>query len=156
MDPEIREAIMGHGDRARSVRERYGQISDQELIKAIDLMTFDLGETEIWLSSPKIKILERGKLSRTNEIQLVKMKTGAKRGQNSFALDTRESLMGKFPVFLVRCGGSDETRTPDLRRDRRAGHVMILPCYVISHPIQVHLDLKYRPNSHERGPLGAL
>ena len=32
MDPEIREAIMGHGDRARSVRERYGQISDQELI----------------------------------------------------------------------------------------------------------------------------
>jgi hypothetical protein len=39
----------------------------------------------------KIKILEGGKLSRINEIKLVKMKTGAKRGQNSFALDTRES-----------------------------------------------------------------
>ncbi len=36
-----------------SERERYGQISDQELIKAINLMTFDHGETEIWLSSPK-------------------------------------------------------------------------------------------------------
>ncbi len=53
MDPEIREAIMGHVGRARSVRERYGQISDQELLKATNLLTFDHGETEIWLSSPK-------------------------------------------------------------------------------------------------------
>ncbi|MGB6066691.1 MAG: tyrosine-type recombinase/integrase [Desulfomonilaceae bacterium] len=53
MDPDIREAIMGHGDRARSVSERYGRISDQELIRAINLMTFDHGETEIWVSSPK-------------------------------------------------------------------------------------------------------
>ena len=28
-------------------------LSDQELIKAINLMTFDHGETEIWVSSPK-------------------------------------------------------------------------------------------------------
>jgi hypothetical protein len=76
--PLIVDSIVGHRDRAPSLCERYGRICDQELIKAIDLMTFDLGETEIWLSSPKIKILERGKLSRTNEIQLVKMKTGAK------------------------------------------------------------------------------
>ena len=53
MDPEIREAIMGHVGRARSVRERYGQISDQDLLKATNLLTFDHGETEIWLSSPK-------------------------------------------------------------------------------------------------------
>ncbi len=53
MDPEIREAIMGHGDRTRNLRERYGAISDQELIKAIDLMTFNHGPTEIWLSKPK-------------------------------------------------------------------------------------------------------
>ena len=53
MDPEIREAIMGHSDRTRSVRERYGAISDQELIKAIDLMTFEHGQTEIWLSGKK-------------------------------------------------------------------------------------------------------
>jgi hypothetical protein len=66
----------------------------------------------------KIKILERGKLSRINEINLGKIKTGAKRGQNSFALNTRELLCRKFPVFLACCGGSDETRTRDLRRDR--------------------------------------
>jgi integrase len=53
MDPEIREAIMGHGDRTRSVRERYGQISDQELLKAINKLTFDHGKTEIWLSTQK-------------------------------------------------------------------------------------------------------
>ena len=67
---------------------------------------------------PKIKILERGKLSRINEIKPLKIETRAKQGQNSFALDTRESLRGKFPVFLTCCGGSDETRTRDLRRDR--------------------------------------
>ena len=46
---------MGHGDRTRNVRERYGAISDQELIKAIDLMTFDHGQTEIWLSKEKVR-----------------------------------------------------------------------------------------------------
>lgn len=53
MDMEMREAIMGHGDRTRSVRERYGHISDQELLKAIDTLTFNHGKTEIWLSSQK-------------------------------------------------------------------------------------------------------
>ncbi len=38
---------------------------------------------------PKIKILERGKLSRTNEIIPLKIETRAKQGQNSFALHTR-------------------------------------------------------------------
>ena len=71
---------------------------------------------------PKIKIPGRGKLARINEINLFRIETRAKQGQNSFALDTRESLMGKFPVFLVRCGGSDETRTRDLRRDRATVH----------------------------------
>jgi integrase len=47
MDPEIREAILGHSTRQRSVSERYGRISDQELLDAIDSMTFDHGETEI-------------------------------------------------------------------------------------------------------------
>jgi integrase len=50
MDPDISEANMGHGDKTRNVRERYGAIRDQELLKAIDLMTFDHGPTEIWLS----------------------------------------------------------------------------------------------------------
>jgi integrase len=47
MDPEIREAIMGHWFRGRNVNERYGRIGDAELIKAIDSMTFDHGHTEI-------------------------------------------------------------------------------------------------------------
>ena len=47
MDPEIRESIMGHWYRGRSVNERYGRISDTELIRAIDGMSFDHGETEI-------------------------------------------------------------------------------------------------------------
>jgi hypothetical protein len=48
MDPEIREAILGHKDRVLSVSERYGRISEQELIQAIDILTFNHGETEIW------------------------------------------------------------------------------------------------------------
>jgi integrase len=47
MDPEIREAILGHWFRGRNVNERYGRIGDAELIKAIDSMTFDHGHTEI-------------------------------------------------------------------------------------------------------------
>ncbi len=37
----------------------------------------------------KIKILERGKLSRISEIKPLKIETRAKQGQNDIALDTR-------------------------------------------------------------------
>ncbi len=47
VDPQIAETIMGHVFRLKSVNERYGRISDEELLKAIDMMTFDNGETEI-------------------------------------------------------------------------------------------------------------
>jgi len=50
MHPEIQESILGHATRQRSVSERYGRISDQELLAAIDLMTFDHGETEILIA----------------------------------------------------------------------------------------------------------
>ena len=43
MDPEIREAILGHATRTRSVSQSYGRISDEELIASIDSMTFDHG-----------------------------------------------------------------------------------------------------------------
>ena len=33
--------------------ERYGRISDEELLQAIDQMTFDHGETEILVSAQK-------------------------------------------------------------------------------------------------------
>jgi hypothetical protein len=64
---------------------------------------------------PKTKILERGKLPRINEIDLLKIRTMAKQGQNHFALDTRELLSRIFPVFSGCCGESDETRIRDLR-----------------------------------------
>jgi integrase len=44
MDPEIRESIMGHWYRARNVTERYGRISDDELLSAVDSMRFEWRE----------------------------------------------------------------------------------------------------------------
>jgi integrase len=65
MDPEIRESIMGHWYRGRSVNERYGRISDAELIRAIDEMSFDHGETEIQVNGhEKKKPTEAGTLNR--------------------------------------------------------------------------------------------
>lgn len=50
MDSDIREAILGHSDRVRTVRQRYLAIKDHILLQEIDKMTFDHGETEIWLA----------------------------------------------------------------------------------------------------------
>lgn len=47
MDFEIREAILGH---YRGIAGRYGRISDEDLVKAIDGMTFDHGKTEVWVA----------------------------------------------------------------------------------------------------------
>ena len=52
MDPMIAETILGHWNRERSVNERYGRLSDAELLRAVDSMTFDNGETEILVSQP--------------------------------------------------------------------------------------------------------
>jgi len=60
MDPEIRESILGHWYREKSVTERYGRISDAEFIRSIDLMTFDHGETEILVSGSKKEKPGRG------------------------------------------------------------------------------------------------
>ena len=65
MDPEIRESIMGHWYRGRSVSERYGRIGDEELISAIDCMSFDHGGTEILINGQeKKKPTEDGTLNR--------------------------------------------------------------------------------------------
>lgn len=55
MHPEIERAIMGHSQRGKSVHEGYGFISDEELIRAIDGMTFDHGETQIPVAGRKGK-----------------------------------------------------------------------------------------------------
>ena len=47
MDIEIRESILGHQNRGRSVMERYGRLMDQKLVEAVDAMTFEHGGTEI-------------------------------------------------------------------------------------------------------------
>jgi integrase len=54
MDLEIRESILGHWLKEKSVAEGYGRISDAELVQAIDAMTFDHGQTEIWASRQKM------------------------------------------------------------------------------------------------------
>ena len=63
MDPEIREIIMGHWFRGKTVAERYGRISDADLLREIDKMTFDHGATEILISEPKKKNPERAESS---------------------------------------------------------------------------------------------
>lgn len=60
MDPEIRENIMGHWHRGKTVTEKYGRISDEELILAVDSMTFDNGGTEILLSDGKKEKSDKG------------------------------------------------------------------------------------------------
>ena len=55
VDAQIAESIMGHWFKGKSVNDRYGRISDNELLDAIDKMTFDNGETEILVSSPRKK-----------------------------------------------------------------------------------------------------
>ncbi|MEW6351703.1 MAG: tyrosine-type recombinase/integrase [Thermodesulfobacteriota bacterium] len=46
MDFELREAILGHRV-GRTMMERYGRISDEDLVRAIDGVNFDNGKTEI-------------------------------------------------------------------------------------------------------------
>lgn len=53
MHPEIEKAIMGHSQRGKSVHEGYGLISDEELVQAIDAVTFDHGETQILVPGKK-------------------------------------------------------------------------------------------------------
>jgi integrase len=47
VDFEIREAILGHSNRTKSVAERYGRISDDDLVRAVNKIRFDNGKTEI-------------------------------------------------------------------------------------------------------------
>jgi hypothetical protein len=49
LDAEIRERILGHSQRELSVSERYGIVSNEELVEEIDKLTFDHGETKIWV-----------------------------------------------------------------------------------------------------------
>jgi len=47
VDPTIAESILGHWFKGKGVSDRYGWVSDHELVQAVDAMTFDQGDTEI-------------------------------------------------------------------------------------------------------------
>ncbi|MFH1112557.1 MAG: hypothetical protein V1792_01425 [Pseudomonadota bacterium] len=47
MDSSIAESILGHASKGRTVNDRYGYISDDELVRAVDAVTLDLGESKI-------------------------------------------------------------------------------------------------------------
>jgi integrase len=47
--PATADAITGHGDKKKALQSLYTSISDKDLVKAIDMMQFDTGETEIWV-----------------------------------------------------------------------------------------------------------
>jgi integrase len=49
LDAEIRERILGHSQRELSVSERYGIVSNEELVEEVDKLTFEHGETKIWV-----------------------------------------------------------------------------------------------------------
>jgi len=53
MREDLEKEIMGHQTRGKSIHERYGRISDQELLQAIDSMSFCHGETEVLANGPK-------------------------------------------------------------------------------------------------------
>jgi hypothetical protein len=46
--PLIADAIVGHGDRKRDVKSVYLTISDADLVREIDRLTFDHGKMKIW------------------------------------------------------------------------------------------------------------
>jgi len=53
LSDSIAESILGHWFKQKTVNERYGRISNDELVAFIDGMTFDHGETEICGGSGK-------------------------------------------------------------------------------------------------------
>lgn len=60
MDPTVRNLIVGHSTE-RSVADRYIRVSDEELLRAIDSMSFDHGWTELDLvDEPEVVLDEKG------------------------------------------------------------------------------------------------
>ncbi|MEW6140228.1 MAG: hypothetical protein AB1733_18545 [Thermodesulfobacteriota bacterium] len=54
VDPQIAESILGHWFKGKSVNDRYGFISDEELVKAIDKMSFDHGESVVLVAKSSL------------------------------------------------------------------------------------------------------
>jgi hypothetical protein len=48
LDADIRDAIVGHGNKKKDSANVYLSISDKDLVQEIDKLTFDHVPTEIW------------------------------------------------------------------------------------------------------------
>lgn len=45
----IADVILGHGDKKKSLQSLYMTISDDNLMRTMDMMKFDMGEMETWV-----------------------------------------------------------------------------------------------------------
>jgi hypothetical protein len=45
---------LGHGDKRKSLQNLYLTLSDDDLIRVIDMMKFDIGDTEIRVKKPAV------------------------------------------------------------------------------------------------------
>ena len=84
MDEELREDIMGHWNSGKSINSRYGYISNEELVRAIDGFSSDHGETEVWIARPKKKTRQNHLLG----------SSGDKMGTNTILSSTRKRVTG--------------------------------------------------------------
>jgi hypothetical protein len=55
MNEIIREAIVGHSRKKKTIEARYIMVSDKGLLDAIDEMTFDHGKTEVHIARLALK-----------------------------------------------------------------------------------------------------
>lgn len=58
VDPQIAESILGHWFKGKSVNDRYGYISDNELVSAMDLMSFNHGESMVLVAKSNVEAPE--------------------------------------------------------------------------------------------------
>jgi integrase len=50
VEEDLRETILGHSTKGKTIKMRYISINDAQLLKAIDMTTFDHGKTEIYIT----------------------------------------------------------------------------------------------------------
>jgi integrase len=61
----VREAILGHSTKGKSTQGRYIAVSDEDLLKAIDMTTFDHGKTEIYITRLALARKKKNPVART-------------------------------------------------------------------------------------------
>jgi len=67
MREDLEKEIMRHQTRAKSVSERYGRVSDDELLNAIDSMVFTNCDTEILVARERPESNDNPMITKTPE-----------------------------------------------------------------------------------------